>query len=55
MPRSNKTQPAAAVKGQQYGEKKEQLDAQSQMPLPSIEGSNISPNALVLAKDLMKL
>jgi|TARA_R110000824_G_scaffold343223_3_gene529812 hypothetical protein len=45
MPRSNKTQPAAAVKGQQYGEKKEQLDAQSQMPLPSIEGSNISPNA----------
>tara|TARA_R110000765_G_scaffold261347_1_gene361367 strand:- start:11715 stop:12113 length:399 start_codon:yes stop_codon:yes gene_type:complete len=42
MPRSNKTQPAAAAKGQQYGEKKEQLDSQSEMPLPSIE-TNVRP------------
>ena len=42
MPRANKTPAATAAKGQAYGKKQEQLDSQSDMPLPSIE-SNITP------------
>lgn len=42
MPRANKTQAATAAKGQAYGKKQEQLESQSDMPLPSIE-SNITP------------
>jgi len=44
MPRSNKngSQPVAAAKGQEYGEKQKQLDSQSEMPLPAM-GNNVKP------------